>query len=92
MNIYNLTDYNKYNKKLKLSDNEVAISTKVGLFKNLRLFDSRKTYKVKHINSTNIDNVMYTDSMIVIVKNRKLMYDIVKSYNNPKSNNKRLQM
>ena len=33
---------------------------------------------------------MYTDSMIVIVKNRKLMYDIVKSYNNPKSNNKKI--
>ena len=37
--------------------------------KNLRLFGFLgKTYKVKHINSTNIDNVMYTDSMIVIVK------------------------
>lgn len=91
MNIYNLTDYNKYNKKLKLSDNEVAISTKVGLFKKFKtLRILGKTYKVKHINSTNIDNVMYTDSMIVIVKNRKLMYDIVKSYNNPKSNNKKI--
>lgn len=33
ISIYNKSDYNKNNKKIKLDDDEIAISTSVSLFK-----------------------------------------------------------
>lgn len=91
LNIYNLTDYNKYNQKLNLSDNEIAINTKVGLFKNLKTIRIHgKTYNVKHVDNTNLANFLYADSMNLIVKNQKLMYDIVKEYNDSSNSNIRM--
>ncbi len=56
-------------KKIKLDDDEIAISTSVSLFKKneKRSIYLGKTYRVKYIESTNIDNLLYADGITLIV-------------------------
>lgn len=87
ISIYNKSDYNKNNKKIKLDDDEIAISTSVSLFKKMKTLNIfGKTYRVKYIESTNIDNLLYADGITLIV-NQQLMDRIVNEYRNHNDEN-----
>ena len=80
------SDYNK-TIKIKLDDDEIAISTSVSLFKNETLNIFGKTYRVKYIESTNIDNLLYADGITLIVNQQQLMDRIVNEYRNHNDEN-----
>ncbi|MGZ9427608.1 ABC transporter permease [Staphylococcus epidermidis] len=83
ISIYNKSDYNKNNKKIKLDDDEIAISTSVSLFKKMKTLNIfGKTYRVKYIESTNMDNLLYADGITLIVNQQQLMDRIVNEYRN----------
>ena len=88
ISIYNKSDYNKNNKKIKLDDDEIAISTSVSLFKKMKTLNIfGKTYRVKYIESTNIDNLLYADGITLIVNQQQLMDRIVNEYRNHNDEN-----
>ena len=88
ISIYNKSDYNKNNKKIKLNDDEIAISTSVSLFKKMKTLNIfGKTYRVKYIESTNIDNLLYADGITLIVNQQQLMDRIVNEYRNHNDEN-----
>ena len=77
-----------YNKKIKLDDDEIAISTSVSLFKKMKTLNIfGKTYRVKYIESTNIDNLLYADGITLIVNQQQLMDRIVNEYRNHNDEN-----
>ncbi|MEQ6045835.1 FtsX-like permease family protein [Staphylococcus saccharolyticus] len=85
ISIYNKEDYNQFNKKIRLADNEVAMSTHVSLFKKietLKIFS--KTYHVKYIDDSLTDNIMYVDGINLIVKNQQQMNQLVDYFANNK--------
>ena len=85
ISIYNKSDYNK---KIKLDDDEIAISTSVSLFKKMKTLNIfGKTYRVKYIESTNIDNLLYADGITLIVNQQQLMDRIVNEYRNHNDEN-----
>ena len=86
ISIYNKSDYNK-TIKIKLDDDEIAISTSVSLFKMKTLNIFGKTYRVKYIESTNIDNLLYADGITLIVNQQQLMDRIVNEYRNHNDEN-----
>ena len=91
ISIYNKSDYNKNNKKIKLNDDEIAISTSVSLFKKMKTLNIfGKTYRVKYIESTNMDNLLYllyADGITLIVNQQQLMDRIVNEYRNHNDEN-----
>lgn len=91
ISIYNKSDYNKNNKKIKLDDDEIAISTSVSLFKKMKTLNIfGKTYRVKYIESTNMDNLLYllyADGITLIVNQQQLMDRIVNEYRNHNDEN-----
>ncbi|MCG1332556.1 FtsX-like permease family protein [Staphylococcus epidermidis] len=85
ISIYNKSDYNK---KIKLNDDEIAISTSVSLFKKMKTLNIfGKTYRVKYIESTNMDNLLYADGITLIVNQQQLMDRIVNEYRNHNDEN-----
>ena len=89
ISIYNKSDYNKNNKKIKLDDDEIAISTSVSLFKKMKTLNIfGKTYRVKYIESTNMDNLLYADGITLIVNQQQLMDRIVNEYRKDKLNHR----
>lgn len=91
ISIYNKSDYNKNNKKIKLDDDEIAICTSVSLFKKMKTLNIfGKTYRVKYIESTNMDNLLYllyADGITLIVNQQQLMDRIVNEYRNHNDEN-----
>ncbi len=53
--------------------------------KTLNIFG--KTYRVKYIESTNIDNLLYADGITLIVNQQQLMDRIVNEYRNHNDEN-----
>lgn len=85
ISIYNKSDYNK---KIKLDDDEIAVSTSVSLFKKMKTLNIfGKTYRVKYIKSTNMDNLLYADGITLIVNQQQLMDRIVNEYRNHNDEN-----
>ena len=89
--LFNFGNKQKFNSFISIynkSDDEIAISTSVSLFKKMKTLNIfGKTYRVKYIESTNIDNLLYADGITLIVNQQQLMDRIVNEYRNHNDEN-----